>query len=130
MAETEPLGQHLKTAQWTSFELKTLPPSANKLFANGPHGRHKTPFYKNWLESSGWEIKAQKPDCVKGAYSLKIRVGKTGKRRDLDNCIKALSDLAVNLGLVEDDSLCQKLEAEWMPTPGTHVMIISMKEVA
>lgn len=120
----------MKVAQWTSFKLATLPPSANKLFANGPHGRHKTQFYKNWLETAGWEIKAQKPDRVSGPYAIEISVGKTGKRRDLDNCIKALSDLAVGLGIVEDDSLCQKLKAEWTVTPGTQVMIIGMKEVA
>lgn len=36
----------MKNAQFTTFTLSALPPSANNLFATGMHGRFKTIKYK------------------------------------------------------------------------------------
>jgi len=117
------------SAQYAVIKLTDLPPSANALFANRRGGRFKTPAYKNWLLSAGWEIQAQKPPHIPGPYAITFRFGRTKKRRDLDNCIKAAGDILVTHRVVEDDSLCRKIVAEWVTEPGVHIMVVSTKEV-
>lgn len=115
-------------AQFAVITLSELPPSVNNLYAHGRLGRFKTPRYKTWIEAAGWEIKDQKPKQVVGPYGIMMRFGRQNKRRDLDNNIKAVSDLLVAHRIVEDDSLCRKIEAEWVAEPGVHIMVISTKE--
>ena len=117
-------------AQWTSLQLSEVPPSANNLFAHGMHGRFKTPAYKAWLTLAGHEINRQKPPRVAGAYALTLRFGRTRKRRDLDNCIKPVSDLLVSHSIVSDDALCREISACWVAEPGVHVMVVSTREAA
>jgi Holliday junction resolvase RusA-like endonuclease len=74
---------------------------------------YKTKVYKDWLEEAGWMVKQQTKQTIDGEYALHIRAKKTNRRRDLDNILKATSDLLVNLHIVEDDSQCVALAAEW-----------------
>lgn len=119
-----------RIAQYAVITLSELPPSANALFANSPRGRFKTTKYKNWLYDAGEELKDQKPPHIPGPYAIEFRFGRTKKRRDLDNCIKAAGDILVAHRVVEDDSLCRKITAEWVSEPGVHIMVVSTKEVA
>jgi Holliday junction resolvase RusA-like endonuclease len=93
----------------------TLPlaPSVNALWRITGSRMYKTKVYKDWLEEAGWMVKQQTKDSIDGEYALHIRAKKTNKRRDLDNILKATSDLLVNLHIVEDDSQCVALAAEW-----------------
>jgi len=93
----------------------TLPlaPSVNALWRITGSRMYKTKVYKDWLEEAGWMVKQQTKQTIDGEYALHIRAKKTNRRRDLDNILKATSDLLVNLHIVEDDSQCVALAAEW-----------------
>jgi Holliday junction resolvase RusA-like endonuclease len=83
--------------------LISLPPSTNNLYANTPHGRRKTPEYRQWLREAGWQLRAQIAQPVAGkTFALSIAAPLT-RRRDLGNCLKATEDLLVELGLLPDD---------------------------
>ena len=62
-----------------------------------------------------WEIRSQTRNKVVGPYKLTILAVKPDKRkRDLGNLEKAVSDILVSVGVVEDDSLCEWLEIRWV----------------
>ena len=111
-----------------TVKFSRLPPSANNLFATGPRGRFKSKHYKGWLEAAGWELKQQKPGHVAGPYAMTVTAGRVAKRRDLSNLLKALEDILVAHGVVEDDALAQKIVIAWGATPGVHIMVASTKE--
>jgi crossover junction endodeoxyribonuclease RusA len=94
------------------------PPSVNGLYANIPgKGRVKTERYKTWINAAGWNVKAARPVKVAGPYTLEITLFQSDKRkRDIDNIIKPISDLLVEHQLVEDDSLCQRLVVNRIPS--------------
>lgn len=85
------------------FEID-VPPSANHLYANvAGKGRIKTRKYRSWIKTAGWEAKAAVGTRkVEGAWALDISVNVHGNR-DITNCIKAIEDLVVRLGLTADD---------------------------
>jgi len=93
----------------------TLPlaPSVNALWRITGSRMYKTKVYKDWLEEAGWMVKKQNKQTIDGEYALHVRAKKTNRRRDLDNILKATSDLLVHLHIVEDDSQCVALAAEW-----------------
>lgn len=96
------------------------PPPLSALYRNarGP-GRVKTRRYEDWQLEAGWELVAQldppdDPDRIVGHYVLTIAMQRPDKRRrDLDNCIKALSDLLVKHGVIEDDSFATEIILRW-----------------
>ena len=67
---------------------------------------------------------------VLGPYCMTVNAGRVAKRRDLSNLLKALEDILVTHGVVEDDSLVQKIVIAWSQEPGAQVMIASTKEGA
>ena len=105
----------------------TLPlaPSVNALWRITGSRMYKTKLYKDWLEEAGWMIKQQTKQTIDGEYALHIRAKKTNKRRDLDNILMATSDLLVNLHIVEDDSQCVALAAEWAKE-ATEPMVVTI----
>ena len=105
-----------------------LAPSVNALWKVGPKKLYKSSEYKSWLEEAGWMIKQQTKDTIDGEYAIHIRALKTKKRRDLDNILKATSDLLVEMRVVEDDSLCMALAAEWSNI-GTVPMIVTIYQM-
>jgi len=58
-------------------------------------------------------VRQQTKQTIDGEYAIHIRALRSNKRRDLDNILKATSDLLVGLKIVEDDSQCLALAAEW-----------------
>lgn len=117
------------------IHLPMLPPSVNSLYRNVPgRGRVKTARYKDWLMEAGLIVMSQvkSNERIEGPYGLSMRVYRPDKRRrDLSNLLKAIEDLLVTLGIVEDDSLCQKIECEWareQMNTGIKVWLISTKE--
>ncbi|MGI9297070.1 MAG: RusA family crossover junction endodeoxyribonuclease [Gammaproteobacteria bacterium] len=90
------------------------PPSTNTLFTNRHGGRAKTKRYAEWSKRAGWEIKTQKPPKIEGPFSLDIIVDRPDKRkRDISNLIKAIEDTLQDVGVIEDDCLCQELTIRW-----------------
>jgi crossover junction endodeoxyribonuclease RusA len=92
-----------------------LAPSTNRLWKVGKGGKmYRSPEYVAWLEEAGWMVKAQTKDQIFGQYIIHISATKPDKRRrDLDNLLKSTSDLLVKTKVVEDDSDCKAIAAEW-----------------
>jgi len=92
-----------------------VPPSVNMLFRNVPgRGRVKTGHYKAWLQEAGLKLKLQRPMPIAGRYQLTIRIPQK-LLGDIDNRIKAVSDLLVQHALVEDDRHAWKVTVERAP---------------
>lgn len=104
----------------TTILLDSLPPSVNSLFTNVTgKGRVRTDRYRVWANAAGWQVKAQRPDPVAGNVSLDIICKrKDNRRRDLSNFVKALEDLLVTHGVIEDDSLVSDLRIRYGEVPG------------
>jgi crossover junction endodeoxyribonuclease RusA len=112
------------------------PPTANNLFRdavgkNGRRFRVRSSGYLAWLQSASDRISmAGKEARVAGPYTMTVHAGKPDRRRrDVENLLKPISDALVNGGIVEDDSLCQRVSAEWMPgVTGVRVLVLPTKE--
>lgn len=95
------------------------PPSSNALFANskttGRKGRTLTQSYRDWIKDAGVMLQAQHVGRIMGTYEISISIPRSeGKRHlDLGNCEKAISDLLVKHGVIEDDSLAEMITIYW-----------------
>jgi len=125
----------LPVSELIGIHLPMLPPSVNSLYRNVPgRGRVKTARYKEWLSAAGAIIQAQlkSNERIEGPYAFSMRVARPDKRRrDLSNLLKSMEDLLVALGIVVDDSQCQRIEAQWIADQsfeGVKVWLISTKE--
>lgn len=95
-----------------------FPPSTNNLFATVSRKRIKSEAYKSWLTAAGWELKAQNPTPIKGAFRFSmVCYPPDRRRRDLDNLAKAPLDLLKTHGVIEDDSLSRSIHLEWAEGP-------------
>jgi crossover junction endodeoxyribonuclease RusA len=102
------------------------PPTVNTLFANAKHGgRFKTEDYKKWQKAAGEQILAQGRKRVRGPVSLSIYVVKPdGRRRDVSNLIKAVEDILVEMQIIEDDCLVQRIAIEWADAGSFECMVV------
>jgi len=85
-----------------------------------------------WRKLSMWQLAAQtKGKKVVGAYKLTILAVRPDKRkRDLGNLEKAISDILVSQNIIEDDSLCEWLEAKWVESgPQCRIIIELLEEL-
>ena len=104
-----------------------FPPSVNRLWRAGKDGKvYRSPKYTAWRKEAMWELKAQaKSQKVCGSYKLTLLAVKPDKRkRDIGNLEKAVSDILVTMGIIEDDNLCEWLEARWVPEGAPFTVII------
>lgn len=79
-------------------------------------GRIPTKRYLAWQDEALWMIRAQKIRPVKGLVSVYILLVAPDKRhRDAGNCDKAVGDILVKAGIIEDDSnrYVRRLTYEW-----------------
>lgn len=90
----------------------------------------KSDAYTLWLNDAGFLAKSQRPKRIEGSYQLSIYATRPDKRRrDVDNLIKATSDLLVSIGVISDDSMAEKVSAEWeRGEPGIRVVVESVGE--
>ena len=90
-----------------------FPPSVNGLTANAKKGRIRTAAYAAWYIQASANIKDSHRAGF-GPYSLSICLRRPdGRRRDLGNLEKAISDLLVAHGVVQDDSLAERITVQW-----------------
>ena len=94
-----------------------LPPSVNSIWRFKTGGSYLSKQYQAWKKLAGQEwllqIKNQ-PRGISGAYgAIMIFVKPDKRRRDVYNLGKVVEDFAVQHGLVQDDSLCEKLYVRW-----------------
>lgn len=80
-----------------------VPPSLNKLWISTAHGRVRSPVYRTWAKSAGWEVLRQTVglQTVTCRYNMEIRVPVS--RRDTGNWEKAIGDLLESVGIVSND---------------------------
>lgn len=101
-----------------TFDLPEVP-SVNNLYLNirGRGGRVKTPQYRAWIEEAALKLNSQRVPLIRGKYFLLATFARKDKRRrDLGNKEKALSDILVSQGVIEDDSLAQEITLRWDQT--------------
>lgn len=80
-----------------------LPPSVNGSYFNAPgFGRAKSKKLLTWCRDTGWLLKQTYCGGLSGRWALVVEVPKK-MRGDVDNRIKAVSDLLVSHGVVTDD---------------------------
>lgn len=105
--------------QWPEQPCVTLhlpfPPSVNHIWKHGAKGKgYRSPRYVSWANIAGLELNAQKPGCITGDYRIRLTLGRPDRRRrDQENFIKAVSDLLVEHGVIEDDSLAVVTTIAW-----------------
>lgn len=76
----------------------------------------KSEFYKRWQTDTFWTIREQTNHRFKGKYVLSVFLVKPDRRtRDLDNTIKAVSDILKLAKIIRDDSDCEHMHLYWVP---------------
>ena len=92
------------------------PPSVNEMFRNvRGRGRVKTTVYADWLGHAGWVLRSQNPPRIGGRVVLILSVERVSKSADIDNRVKAILDLLVTHGVIEDDRNVVAFAAAWAP---------------
>lgn len=90
----------------------------------------KSKGYAAWKKAAALEIAAQRIGRVPGPYRLTIhaqRHWRSKRARDIDNIIKPVSDALVAAGAVTDDSLCERVSAEWADDLGGPAVCIELE---
>ena len=94
-----------------------LPPSINRLWRTSKNGgMYRSGKYAEWRTAAIWQASVQvKSKAIAGKYKATFQFVRPDKRRrDLDNLLKAAMDVIVSAKIVEDDHLCEWLEARWV----------------
>ncbi len=84
----------------------TKPFSLNKSTQNVGNRRTCTKGYRDWKNELGYEIMKQlrrDTKVVTGKYKIIIEVGRKATKADIDNLIKPIVDVLVNLRVTPDD---------------------------
>lgn len=107
-----------------------FPPSTNHLFANAGKGRIKSEGYRRWIKGAQGAILEQGRKRQPGPVSLSLAlVRPDNRKRDLSNAIKSVEDLLVGMGVIEDDSLVQRLSVQWVPSGAPCTVLIQPAEM-
>jgi Holliday junction resolvase RusA-like endonuclease len=81
------------------------PPSVNELWRSWNGRNILSSRARRWKAAAELELLAQKPVPVPGQVAIHIELASPyGRRFDPDNKVKALLDLLVKNGIIEDDS--------------------------
>jgi crossover junction endodeoxyribonuclease RusA len=106
-----------------------FPPSANERLTVGRGGRRfvNTAKYRAWKKEASWIVAmaTRGPgNKIAGPYEMHvIAMPPPLKRaRDIDNLLKATSDALKDGGMIEDDSLCQRINLEWGTLDGPGIL--------
>lgn len=111
-----------------------FPPSANSLWEPGRSRKgagvsfkptmRRSAAYKAWQTETLWLLKSQRAQPVKGRYIIYLLMPRIDMRhRDIDNLLKASSDIVKHAGLIEDDHLCEWATVFWT-APGEAPRIV------
>lgn len=94
-----------------------MPISVNSMYRNVPGvGRVKAKELKAWKLEAEWEVARQKPSRFVGQVDISIVLRYPPKgRADCSNYIKAVEDVLVTCGVIEDDSCkyVRSVSARW-----------------
>jgi crossover junction endodeoxyribonuclease RusA len=96
-----------------------FPPQANHIFTVARGRKIMASKYRLWRDLAASELLLSKPGKVHGPFAITIRLDRPDRRkRDIDNLAKGLLDSLTLAGVIEDDSLCQRLVMEWTGSIG------------
>lgn len=85
-----------------------IPPTLNKMYPDGKGKRGLSEEYRNWRDEAGWILKAQLLSPFPGKVHLDMTIcGGKGFpiSSDLSNRWKAVEDLLVTHGILNDDNV-------------------------
>lgn len=93
-----------------------MPPSNNQLHAySRKTGVYLTKAYREWKKAAGWALLSQRIRPMRGEIDVTIRAVRPDKRRrDVANLEKAIGDLLVAHGIIEDDSKIVTATQVWV----------------
>jgi len=106
-----------------------FPPSLNSLFP-GKQRRHKSRAYELWIINARRMLNEQITGHIEVPVQVHYKFGrpKDKRRRDVFNYEKAISDILVSYGILEDDYLIQRGTVEWAnDVEGVEVVIEPFK---
>lgn len=109
------------------YKLSQTPPSLNMSSKNRSgkgKGRYSTPEYTAWQKLSGYELLPIKP-IKTDKYALYIQIPRK-TRGDIDNRIKAVSDLLVKHGATPDDCHMDFCQIERADIDYTRVEVVEI----
>jgi crossover junction endodeoxyribonuclease RusA len=101
-----------------------FPPSVNGLYATNfkTKRRFKSKKYVEWGHAAIWDI--TRLGMTKGKVKVLYEFGRPDKRRrDVANYEKAVSDILVAGGLIEDDSMIEEITLRWADVEGVEITI-------
>ena len=96
------------------------PPSVWRLYRGTGKRRHRSPEYRKWIGDAGWTlIEGRNRQCGRACLDGKVEVDihacrNEGRKRDLDNILKALLDLLTSTRTIADDSQVVAIDAHWV----------------
>lgn len=109
-----------------------FPPSVNNLFINSRKtgGRFPSPQYKEWRKAAGQAVLVQGRKHIRGKVNIAIGIMRPDRRRrDISNLMKAVEDLLVEMQVIEDDSLVEKISIQWVAAGPACVVIVQQSEM-
>ena len=110
-----------------------MPPSVNAIWRKRNGRMVKSDRYKTWQRAAMNELLTQPRQKVSGPVHIDISLPvdkRNSRRRDLDNHAKAVIDLLVTMGLMDDDKHVDSLFMAWEPVPDCTVRVMPFEEDA
>ena len=118
-----------ESVQFVAVDLPK-PISTNNLWKPVKRGKHAymiaSKEYLDWQALAGLTLNTQRPGLVEGPYALTITVSSKW-RGDLDNCIKAASDVLQSQGVIENDKHAQEITIRRGDCEGMKVLVVSTR---
>ena len=110
-----------------------VPPSLNNLFVNVPGvGRVKGKKYTAWISvARQWLLTQKRPaEPISYICGVDIQVPRSKRKADIDNRIKPVLDTLRSSRILKDDSLVQRVSAEWFDGKDCIVRVRNVESAA
>lgn len=101
-----------------------MPPSVNKLYSNVPgKGRVLTARYRTWRRAAMNELLTQPRERIEGPVTLRLLLPRAKRKGDASNRFKAVEDILVHMGLIDDDRFVESGSFAWADVPECQVTV-------
>jgi crossover junction endodeoxyribonuclease RusA len=104
------------------------PPTANTIWRRGKGRTYLNPKYKAWQNEANGMYQQQKAaktigTPIAGPFEVHLTFSDKKRRKgsDLDNRVKPVLDQMQRLGVIENDSLAERVTATWGPVDGVFI---------
>ncbi len=99
------------------------PVSVNDLHAPISGGICRSPAYLAWIKEAGWSLNAQRFGRIAGRYTLDLGLPRECGL-DLDNAVKATSDLLQLHGIIRNDRDAEHIGLWWQDISAETLVIV------